>query len=530
MKINNKGYLIVEIIVASVLAMGLAYFLLELVIDFKNKNEDYYVNTLLETDKALMTREVMNDVSNYKIKSITSDNENYVEFVYVKGDDEFTKRITIDKENEIFKYGVYNSGYVVDENYFEKSFANELTVEGITIENKCYYRDKYVICDSLSGEEMKEVIDGMVIITVDATTPYSDYNYGLELNINYKVNGVTIFIQEYNYGVDDKEYNPGDIIEWPIGSNLKWYVLVDSPSTSKIVTLILANNYKDGIYGNSIDYINSNPYNIFLGNGNDSFINVYPEIKKAIEEGTLLLDNLTNTYIRLATKNELSNKIPNDSGTPFWTMSNNEEKIYLGGPDGKILTNIFDEYKAEQSDLYANEYNRYIYQNNYIFGGAGYYVVAKKGEWWKDKGNEYEVANLPTTSIVKYYTSNLYEKRIGCQSVENIVVRGCERVWDGYINVIWYYGYWSDDNSTASSSNLISQYANRTNICWGKDNVDTDDVYYSRTGNECLIESTRFGETLYLTSNPIEYYVPLGTKEEKTIGYRPVINVLKKGR
>ena len=70
MKLNNKGYLIAEIIVASVIAMGLAYFLLELVIDVKNKNDSYYVTTMLETNKTLMTKEVMDDVSSYKIKDI----------------------------------------------------------------------------------------------------------------------------------------------------------------------------------------------------------------------------------------------------------------------------------------------------------------------------------------------------------------------------------------------------------------------------------------------------------------------------
>lgn len=190
MKLNNKGYLIVEIIVASVIAMGLAYFLLELVIDLKNKNEDYYVNTVLETDKALMTREVMNDISNYKIKSVTSNNVDYVEFVFDIDGEEVTKRITID--NKIFKYGNYDSGYILDEEYYEKTFADELKVTGLSIIDNCYYQTGYDICRNLDDESMKDVTDGLITISIDAKTPYSDYNYGLELNVNYNVKSTKI--------------------------------------------------------------------------------------------------------------------------------------------------------------------------------------------------------------------------------------------------------------------------------------------------------------------------------------------------
>ena len=186
MKLNNRGYLIVEIIVASVIAMGIAYFLLELLVDLKNKNEDYYVNTLLETDKALMTKEVMNDVSNYKISSITSNNMDYVDFVFIDNNNEFTKRITI--EENVFKYGIFeNDEYIIDGNYFEKKFASELSVSGISITNNCYYPEVgYDLCGDPDDDSMKNVVDGLVTISIDAKTPYSDYNYGLELNVSYK--------------------------------------------------------------------------------------------------------------------------------------------------------------------------------------------------------------------------------------------------------------------------------------------------------------------------------------------------------
>ena len=42
MKLNNKGYMLVEIIVASVIALVMAYFLIDITIRLVNKNNDYY--------------------------------------------------------------------------------------------------------------------------------------------------------------------------------------------------------------------------------------------------------------------------------------------------------------------------------------------------------------------------------------------------------------------------------------------------------------------------------------------------------
>ena len=200
MKLNNKGYLMVEIIVASVIAMGLAYFILELVIDLKNKNEDYYVNTLLETDKALMTREVMNDISNYKIKSIISNNRDYVEFVFIINGEEKHKRITITEEDNIsiFKYGIYELGtYVIDEQYYQKEFSSKLNLGIVSITNNCYNPDisSYIGCTDTTDDSMKNVENGLITISIIAKTLYSDYNYGLELNINYKVKNMEVILE-----------------------------------------------------------------------------------------------------------------------------------------------------------------------------------------------------------------------------------------------------------------------------------------------------------------------------------------------
>lgn len=59
MKLNRSGYMLVEIVLASAIAFGIAYFILSLVINIKNKNDDMLVETMMTTDTALTTNKLM---------------------------------------------------------------------------------------------------------------------------------------------------------------------------------------------------------------------------------------------------------------------------------------------------------------------------------------------------------------------------------------------------------------------------------------------------------------------------------------
>lgn len=62
--LNNKGYMLVEIILAFVLAMVVMYFVTELTIKLKNKNDDLLVKTLVATDQAIIYNTIMRDLYN----------------------------------------------------------------------------------------------------------------------------------------------------------------------------------------------------------------------------------------------------------------------------------------------------------------------------------------------------------------------------------------------------------------------------------------------------------------------------------
>ena len=76
MKLNQKGYMMIELVLSSVLAMTIAIYLLNLTIQFKNKNEDIYQSIGYSADKIETTKNIMNDLENLTITEITVQDNN----------------------------------------------------------------------------------------------------------------------------------------------------------------------------------------------------------------------------------------------------------------------------------------------------------------------------------------------------------------------------------------------------------------------------------------------------------------------
>ena len=62
MRLNNKGYMLVEIIISFTIAMGIAFYLMNLTFKFKNVNEDIYQSILYLKEKELITKNIMYDL------------------------------------------------------------------------------------------------------------------------------------------------------------------------------------------------------------------------------------------------------------------------------------------------------------------------------------------------------------------------------------------------------------------------------------------------------------------------------------
>lgn len=76
-KLNNRGYVLIEIILASVIAFAIAYYMLDLTLKLKNKNDDLLAETLVKTDQAIIQNKLVQymkeDKTNFSCNSISID-------------------------------------------------------------------------------------------------------------------------------------------------------------------------------------------------------------------------------------------------------------------------------------------------------------------------------------------------------------------------------------------------------------------------------------------------------------------------
>lgn len=132
MKLNKKGYMLVEIIVASVLAMSIAYYLLNLTYKFKNTNEDLYQSYNYMRDKILITKNIMNDLEGGTISEIKNNEES---LSFKLNDDSRRLLISNNGNKTKLQYGKYDSGSFdkSDKSYYEKEFNSSLIVDNLEV-------------------------------------------------------------------------------------------------------------------------------------------------------------------------------------------------------------------------------------------------------------------------------------------------------------------------------------------------------------------------------------------------------------
>lgn len=64
LKLNRKGYITIEVILSSVLAFAIAFFLIDITAKLVNKTDDAYLDTVLMTDKALIIKNIKECIEN----------------------------------------------------------------------------------------------------------------------------------------------------------------------------------------------------------------------------------------------------------------------------------------------------------------------------------------------------------------------------------------------------------------------------------------------------------------------------------
>lgn len=146
MKLNKKGYMLVEIVISSVLAMSIALYLLNLTYQFKNKNEDIYQSISYSSDKIAITKNIMNDLDNQIITGIESTGTSEVILTSNSGTSKETRKIKItspstdisQNQQTTITYGKLdtktNDFDTTDVSYYQKKLQKSLLFKGIEID------------------------------------------------------------------------------------------------------------------------------------------------------------------------------------------------------------------------------------------------------------------------------------------------------------------------------------------------------------------------------------------------------------
>ena len=179
-KLNNKGYMLVEIILASVLAFGVAYFIIDLTIKLKNKNDDLVVETQVVTDQTIISNKLMN-------------------YLKSEGDNFDCKKLNVN--NNKVKYN--NNDIDLINNYVKAPNINESNV------------DNY--CEKATGE---------IKINIPLSLKQQkNKNYDIDINYKYEIGDMTpptctLKVEGTNVVFNTKEDNAG-------GSGISTYGIIN---------------------------------------------------------------------------------------------------------------------------------------------------------------------------------------------------------------------------------------------------------------------------------------------------------------
>ena len=140
-RLNNKGYMLVEIIVASVIAFSVAYYLLNLTYKFKDKSEDIYYSTTMLSDKINITKNIMNDLEKIPDKNsleFDEDTNNNTYTITIKGKDdksiEISRTIKVSKDATTQQWQIEYGSFTeeVYTSYYKKVLDKSFEVSNVT--------------------------------------------------------------------------------------------------------------------------------------------------------------------------------------------------------------------------------------------------------------------------------------------------------------------------------------------------------------------------------------------------------------
>lgn len=173
MKLNRKGYLTVEIILASTIAFAIAFFLIEITVKLVSKTDDVYHETVIAYDDAIIINNIKEKIKDYIIET---DGLNFVEC----------------KNNECNIWGERVGGATEERWLYYDSVSKEIRFSEGAEEGKdrvTLYSKK--VDDSISEVEISSNINGnvkpsdrIVFFNIKLKNIFTDNAYEMVIPIN----------------------------------------------------------------------------------------------------------------------------------------------------------------------------------------------------------------------------------------------------------------------------------------------------------------------------------------------------------
>lgn len=196
-KLNRKGYITIEIIIASVIAFSIAFFLMEITMKLVDVTDNEYVDTNFMTDKALIMNNIRKnlkkDIVEYeKIDSINCNN-NYCEIYFESsGGPTEARRIVIDKENNTIKYtDNLDNGTVIYSNKLDSGVKINSLTGGIS-GSYAYFQ---IGCQNIFSDE-----DYDISIVIFNIKQFQKYEVKLDISGYYGNISTTVKFDNTDYG------------------------------------------------------------------------------------------------------------------------------------------------------------------------------------------------------------------------------------------------------------------------------------------------------------------------------------------
>lgn len=191
-KLNNKGYMLVEVIISSAIALVMAYFLVEITVKLVNKNNDYYEQSVFVSDKNILTKSIMDvfyDEYFELVKVDYNNGSNSVNFTFQYYDYYYKEMkqevFTLTIDGNVVSYSCSNGCDDKEDYSYKKELSSDLIVGPLNI-------NTYVV----PGVNYTDTVNNaLLFIKLPAYTNYSDEDYGLNLVIPYNTNKVNIEIK-----------------------------------------------------------------------------------------------------------------------------------------------------------------------------------------------------------------------------------------------------------------------------------------------------------------------------------------------